>query len=296
VRLQDAARLALLGAIWGASFIFMRTLAPVLGPALTAFSRVTIAGLALVLYLRAIGLESELSRHWREFVVIGVLSSALPFLLFSYAALHLPASYSAILNSATPLFGVLLSALWLAEPLTLARLAGLAAGMAGVGLVARVGPVVPDAKFALAVAAALAATLCYALSAIYVKRHAGGAKPMAIAGWSQVFAAVALAPLAPLSPVAGPVTAAVVANALALGLLCSAAAYLLYFRLIADIGPSRTLTVTFLIPVFGMIWSALFLGETITWPMVAGCALVIAGAILVVRTPKGGGTVAARGG
>jgi drug/metabolite transporter (DMT)-like permease len=294
VRGQDAARLALLAAIWGASFIFMRTLAPVLGPALTAFSRVTIAGLALVLYFRAAGFDAGLSRHWRAFAVIGVVSSALPFLLFSFAALHLPASYSAILNSATPLFAVLLSALWLGEPLTLARVAGLAAGMIGVGLVTGAGPAQPDAQFGLAVAAALAATLCYALSAIYVKRHAGGAKPMAIAGWSQVFAGVALAPLVPFGPAVGPVTAAVAGNVLALALLCSAAAYLLYFRLIADVGPSRTLTVTFLIPMFGMIWSAMFLGETITWPMLAGCALVIAGAYLVVRPAKGAGTAAGK--
>jgi drug/metabolite transporter (DMT)-like permease len=286
MRASDFARLVLLAAIWGASFIFMRTLAPVLGPVLTAAARVTIAGVALLAWFRLTGFDAGLRRHWRQYLVIGVVNSALPFVLFSFAALHLPASYSAILNAATPLFAVLLSALWLGEPLTLPRLAGLAAGIAGVALVTGAGPVVPDAAFALATAACLAAALCYALAGIYIKRRAAGVKPMAIAGWSQMFAGLALLPLTPFVPAPGVVTAMVVANVLGLALLCSAVAYLLYYRLMADLGPSRAMSVTFLIPLFGMLWSALLLDETITLPMLAGCALIVGGTLLVVRPPR----------
>jgi drug/metabolite transporter (DMT)-like permease len=288
MRGSDIARLVLLAAIWGASFMFMRTLAPVLGPVLTANSRVMIAGVALVVWFRITGFDAGLRRHWRQFVVIGVLNSALPFLLFAFAAVHLPASYSAILNAAAPLFSVLLSALWLNERLTAPRIAGLAAGVAGVALVTRAGPVVPDAQFGWAIAACLTGAFCYALAGIYIKRRAAGVKPMAIAGWSQIFAAVALLPLTPFAPAPGVVSGAVVANVLGLALLCSAVAYLLYYRLIADLGPSRAMSVTFLIPVFGMAWSVLLLDETITLPMLAGCALIVGGTLLVVRPPRAG--------
>ena len=285
MRGEDVARLVVLAAIWGASFIFMRALAPVLGPVPIAAWRVAIAGVALIAWFRITGFDAELRRHWRAFLVIGLVNSALPFLLFAFAAVHIPASYSVILNTATPLFAAVLSAVWLDERLTAMRVAGLAAGAAGVALVTGAGPVAPDAMFGWAVAACLGAALCYALAGIYIKRHAGGAKPMAIAGWSQAFAGAALLPLTPFAPPPGTVTPGVVANVLALALLCSAFAYLLYFRLIADVGPTRAMTVTFLMPVFGMVWSVLFLQETVTLPMIAGCALIVGGTALVVRRP-----------
>ena len=203
-------------------------------------------------------------RHWRQYVVIGITNSTLPFMLFAFAALHLPASYSVILNATTPLFTALLAVPLLGERLTAAKIAGLVAGMAGVALVSGAGPVVPDLGFALAVAACLGATLCYAGSSIYMKKHAAGARPLAIAGWSQIFAGLALLPLVPFAPPTGPITPLIVANVLALSLLCSSIAYVLYYRLIADIGPTRALTMAFLMPVFGMLWGALFLSETIT--------------------------------
>jgi drug/metabolite transporter (DMT)-like permease len=267
----------------------------VLGPVLTADSRVMIAGVALVVGFRITGFDGGLRQHWRHFLVIGILNSALPFLLFAFAAVHLPASYSAILNASAPLFSVLLSAFWLNERLTVPRIAGLGSGIAGVALVTRAGPVVPDAWFGWAIAACLLATLSYALAGIYIKRCATGVKPMAIAGWSQVFAAVALLPLVPFAPAPGAVTGAVVANVLALALLCSALAFVLYFRLIADLGPSRAMSVTFLIPLFGMAWSVLLLGETITLPMLAGCALIVGGTLLVVRPARPSHAPARRG-
>ena len=283
MRGEDAARLTLLAAIWGGSFIFMRVLAPVLGPVITATARVSIAGIALIAWFWVTGFDADLRGQWRHFVVIGVLNSAIPFVLFSFAALHIPASYSVILNSGTPLFAALLSALFLAERLTLAKIGGLVAGAAGVALVSKAGPVVPDALFGASIAACLGAALLYAASSVYMKKYAAGAKPMAIAGWSQVAAGIVLLPLVPFAPVRGEITPVVVANVLGLALLCSAVAYLLYYRLIADIGPTRALTVAFLMPLFGMTWGALLLGETITWPMIAGCALIVGGTFAVVR-------------
>jgi drug/metabolite transporter (DMT)-like permease len=283
VRQSDAARLVALSAIWGASFIFIRVLAPVLGPVLTVATRVLIGGAVLIVYCRVIGLDAGLSRHWRQYAVIGVTNSTLPFMLFAFAALHLPASYSVILNAMTPLFTALLAVPLLGERLTAAKIAGLVVGVAGVALVSGAGPIVPDLWFAFAVAACLGATLCYAGSSIYMKRYASGARPLAIAGWSQIFAGLALVPLVPFAPPPGSLTPLIAANVLALAVICSSAAYALYYRLIADIGPTRAVTMAFLMPAFGMLWGALFLGETITLPMVAGCGLVIGGATIVLR-------------
>ena len=147
----------------------------------------------------------------RHYVVIGVVNSALPFVLFAFAALHLPASYSVIMNASTPLFAALLSALFLGERLSPPKIAGLLAGAAGVALVSGAGPVVPDAMFGLSIAACLGAALCYAASSVYMKKYATGAKPMAIAGWSQVAAGVVLLPLVPFAPIRGEITPAVVA-------------------------------------------------------------------------------------
>ena len=283
MRRSDVARLVVLAAIWGASFIFIRVLAAVLGPILTVTSRVLIGGAVLVAYGRAIGLDSGFHRYWRQFLVIGVVNSTLPFLLFAFAALHLPASYSVILNSTTPLFTALLAVPFLGDRLTPMMIAGLVAGAAGVALVSNAGPVVPDLWFGAAVAACLAAACSYALSSIYMKKYAAGAKPLAIAAWSQVFAGLVLLPLVPFTPPPGAITSLVVANVLGLALVCSSIAYVLYYRLISDVGPTRALTVAFVMPAFGMLWGALFLAETITWPMIAGCALIVGGTGAVLR-------------
>ena len=282
-RRGDLVRLIALAAIWGASFVFIRVLAPVLGPAWTAEGRVLIAGVALVGWFAVTRFDTEFARRWPLYAVMGIVNSAIPFLLFGFAGLHLPASYMVILNSATPLFTAVASAIWLDERLTAGKLAGLVTGAAGVVLVSRAGPVEPDRMFALAVAACLGATLCYALASVYLKRRSAGAKPTAVAGWSQLLAATVLMPLALANPPTSDVTPAVIANLFALALLCSALAYVLYFRLIHDIGPTRALTVTFLMPAFGVLWGALFLGEAITWPMLAGAALIVAGTVAVLR-------------
>jgi drug/metabolite transporter (DMT)-like permease len=283
MRPADLVRLVVLAIIWSASFVFIRVLAPVLGPVWVAAARLLLGGAALVLAFVAIRRHLDVARHWRAYLLVGVLNSSLPFLLFAYAALALPASYLVILNAALPLFAAVASAVWLDERLTGPKLAGLAAGALGVMLVSRAGPVAPDATFAIAVAASLGAVLCYALAGVWVKRRAAALPSLAMAGWSQLLGGIALLPLAALAPVHGAITFGVVVNVLLLALVCSAVAYVLYFRLIADVGPTRAMTVTFLMPTFGMLWGYLLLGETITFAMVAGAALIVGGTATVLR-------------
>ncbi len=283
-RAGDVARLVALAAIWGASFVFMRVVAPALGPVWTAALRLLIGGATLVAWFALAGVDAGLRRHWRAYLLIGIVNSALPFVLYAFAALRLPASYMVVLNASVPLFASLLAPFWLGETLTRAKLAGLAAGIGGVALLSGAGPLAVDAGIAMSIAACLGASLCYAASAIWIKRNGAELKPIAIAGWSQLLAGLALLPLAALQPRPTEWTATIVANLLALALLCSAIAYLLYYRLIRDLGPTRAATVTLLMPGFGILWGALFLGETITLSMLAGMALVLAGVSAVFRS------------
>jgi drug/metabolite transporter (DMT)-like permease len=280
---SDLGRLVTLAAIWSLSFVFMRIVAPPLGPVWTAALRVLIGGAALVAWLGLTRQDANLRAHWRAFLVIGAVNSALPFFLFAYAALSLPASYLAILNATVPLYAVVLAAIWLDEPLTLAKLLGIVTGIAGVVLVTGAGAIEMDGKAWLAAGAVLAATLCYAVAAVGIKLRGQALSPYAIAAWSQIFAGLVLLPPATLFPPPGPFTPVVGASLAGLALLCSGVAYLLYFRLIRDIGPTRTATLTFLLPAFGIVWGVLLLGESVTLTMLAGAALIVAGTAAVLR-------------
>ncbi len=282
MRPSDILRLLSLAAIWGGSFIFMRVLAPVLGPVVTADLRVLIAGIALVIYFHAIRFDAEWRTYWKTYLFIGAFNSALPFFLFSFAALHIPASYSVILNSTSPLFSAIFAAFWLGERLTPVKILGLFVGALGVALVVKIGVVATDSMFFWSVSACVLAAICYGFTATYIKKFGGAIKPMAIAGGSQLMAGLLLIPAIPLAPIRGTVTLGVVVGVIVFALVCSAIAYLLYYRLIADLGPTGALTVTFLMPVFGMFWGAIILGESITLPMIAGAAMIILGTGLVL--------------
>jgi len=277
----DYARLVLLAAIWGGAFIFLRVAAPVLGPAWTAELRVLLGGLALLAWFRVTGFDAELGLHARFHLLIGTVNIALPFALYSYAAMHAPASLLAIVNASAPMFGLAWSALFRDERVTWRKAAGLALGIAGVALIAR--PSGEASGLAVPLAAALAACCAYGVTGVLMKRHASGASPRGMAAGNQLAAAIVLAPLLPfLPPLAAP-TPLVLANVVALAMLASGVAFVLYFRLIADIGATRALTVTYLIPLFGVLWGWMFLGETLPGAALAGGALILAGTLLVTR-------------
>ena len=276
----DVARLTLLGAIWGGSFLFVRIVSPAIGPLLTADLRMLVAGIALVAWFRLAGFDPQWRRWLREYAIAGLLTSGIPFLLFAYAALSLTAGQMSVLNATSPMWGALMAAALLGEHLSGRRVAGLALGVAGVALIARPGG---DGLPLLPVAACLGAAWCYGFTGAYLKRWARAAPARGMAVGTQVSAGLIMLPLAALWPPAQPPSALIVACVLALGLVCGAIAYLLYFRLIADIGATGALTVTYLTPLFGMLWGDLFLGEALTVSMLGGAALVIVGTVFVLR-------------
>jgi drug/metabolite transporter (DMT)-like permease len=278
----DAGRLVALAAIWGAAFIFMRVAAPALGPVWTPELRVLLGGLALLAWLRATGFDPGLRAHGRAYLVVGSIGIAVPFALYAFAAMHAPASLLAIVNATAPIFGLGWGAALGDERITARKGLGLALGVAGVALLARPGAT-PGPLVHWAIAAGLGACFLYGVVGVLVKRFAKGVSPRAMAAGNQLAAALVLAPLLPFFPAPGEPSALVIANVLALALLASGVAFVLYFRLIADVGATRALTVTYLIPAFGVLWGWLFLDETISAAMLGGGALIVFGTVLVLR-------------
>ncbi len=279
----DLARLISLAAIWGASFLFVRIAVPAIGPLWLTELRVGIAALAMLAYALATGVTLAPRKHWRAYLMMGLVNSAFPFWLYAYSGLHLTAGIMGILNATTPFFTVVCGALWLDERITPSKLAGLVLGLVGVALVVGLGPLALTRDVLLGSLACVGATLCYALSTTWLKKFGRGVTPVPLAASSLFVATCAVAPFLPATPAAAAFTPTVMLSVAAISLLCSAIAYLLYFRLIADLGPTRTMTVAFLIPLFAVLWGALFLGETIGAGTIAGGLVVLAATALVVR-------------
>ena len=277
MRRADVIRLFTLAALWGASFLFMRMSAAEFGPVALSAVRVNGAALLLLPLLQLRGQTTELRKHWRPIFVVGVTNSALPFLCFAYAALSMTAGLSAIFNAASPLFGALIAWLWLKDRLTPLRVLGLVIGFGGVVWLAWDKASFKPGGSGWATVACLAATLLYGLSASYTKRYLAGVAPMAVAAGSQLAATLVLVVPAVLWwPATAPSSVAWLTAAL-LALLCTGLAYVLYFRLIADVGPANAIAVTFLVPVFAVLWGWALLGEGITSVMVLGSAVILIG-------------------
>lgn len=274
-------RLLLLSAIWGASFLFMRISAPILGPVLLIFARVSLAAVFLFLMGLSVKKPLHVRQHWRHYLMLGVFNSALPFFLFAISAKTLSASLLSILNATAPIWGALVGAIWLRSPLTPKMLLGMLLGVIGVGVLAGVEAFALPPGGWVAIAAALGAPLCYGIATTYTKT-AKAVEPFANAH-GNLWAATAL--LLPFAIFAPPLPSMpnfhIVLAVLALGVACSGIAYLLYFRLIADIGATSALTVTFLIPAFGMLWGTLFLHEHVGWHTLFGTLTVLAGTVLI---------------
>ncbi|WP_312722717.1 DMT family transporter [Stutzerimonas kunmingensis] len=290
MRPLDMFRLLALAAIWGASFLFLRIIAPVLGTFPTAFFRVLLATAGLLVILLLLRTRWDFRGKLGLCLVLGVINSGLPFALYSVAAQLVPAGYSAIFNATTPMMGVLIGALFFAEELTLAKIIGVFSGLGGVALLMRIGPVPFDTELLLGALACLGATACYGFGGFLTRRwinQGEGLDSEVVAFGSQLGAALCLLPLFGLSLLNAPPVnwgdSTVWLSLLGLGLVCTAFAYILYFRLLADIGPVKTLTVTFLIPPFGVLWGVIFLDEPISWAYVQGGALIALALWLILR-------------
>ncbi len=295
MRPADLLRLLTLAMIWGASFLLIRIAAPVMGPVLLIAVRVALAGLTLLLFARLTGKDLQFRRYWKQYAIIGVINSAIPFVLIATAELQLPASLAAILNATSPLFGAIFAYLWLKDPLTPRKILGLVMGFLGVAVLAGWSPLVLTTGVLIAAVCSLLGAASYGLGSVYTKARAGGAPALGMATGSQLAAAVALMPLVPFTLPSAPPGRATIIAVLVLAFVCTALAYIIYFRLVVDVGPLSALTVTFLVPIFATLWGALFLHEQVTLSMIVGCAMIFVGTGLILGLrllPSSGAPVA----
>ena len=287
---RDSLDLLMLGALWGASFLFMRLGAAEFGPVALVFLRVAGAVLLLVPLLLLRGEAAAMRRHWRAIAAVGVVNSVFPFLLFAAAALVLSTALMSVFNATASIWGALVAWLWLGDQLGRSRWLGLAIGVAGVvGLSWGKADFKPNdhgISAAAGVAACLLAAVLYGVGGNLSRKHLAGVPPMAVAAGSQLAATVARAlPAWWWWPAVMPGPAAWGAAA-ALAVACTGLAYVLYFRLIANAGVAHAMSVTFLIPAFALLWGWLLLGELPTGTMLAGCAVILLGTALATGRLK----------
>src|SRR5829696_6774119 len=284
---RDLGALLLLSALWGASFIFIRVAVPALGPFVLVELRVGLAAVALALCAALVGRLPKLRGRWRQFALLGAVNVAIPFSLISAAEIYLTASLAAILNSTTVMFTAIVAAVWMGDALTARKFVGIILGIVGVTVLVGWDPVPLYGVVLLSVGAMLVASLSYALGATYVKRAFSGIPPLGMA-IGQLSGATAL--LLPLAFVGLPEEApsfVVTLSMLGLALLSTAVAYLIYFRLIEDVGPTSTVTVTLLVPVFGLLFGVLLLEEPFGLGTLAGLGIILTSVVLITGLAPG---------
>jgi drug/metabolite transporter (DMT)-like permease len=285
LRPQDLARLVALAGVWGASYLFMRHAVPELGPVRLIALRVVIGGAILAAFLVATRGSLGWRRHWKDFLFVGAIGIAIPFVLIAEALTRIDASTAAILNALSPLFTALIAAAWIRDPLTMPKMIGIALCLAGTMVLVGWTPTPMTAAQLAGASMSVAATAFYGLSNVYTKVRLRNASAMGTSVGTLLMAAAVLAPIAFVTPAPhalADVSMSVWAATFALAFLSTAIAFIWYYRLIADVGPVRSITVTLLVPVFGMLWGALLLGEAVTPGRVAGCAIILAGCSLIL--------------
>ncbi|MFL6031617.1 MAG: DMT family transporter [Rubrobacteraceae bacterium] len=278
---RDLGALLLLSALWGASFIYIRVAVPALGPFVLVELRVGLAAVVLALCAALVGRLPKLRRRWRQFVLLGAVNVAIPFSLISTAEINLTASLAAILNSTTVMFTAVVAAVWMGDALTARKLVGVALGIVGVTVLVGWDPIAMNWAVALSVGAMLAASLAYALGSVYAKRTFADSPPLAIASGQLTAAAMLMLPLAAVSAPEQSPSTIVVLSVLGLALPSTAVAYMLYFRLIANVGPTSTSTVTLLVPLFGLLFGVVLLDEPVGVGTLAGLVLILSSVTLI---------------
>jgi drug/metabolite transporter (DMT)-like permease len=280
VQTRHFAQLVGLSALWGASFLFIRIASPVMGPLVLAGCRVALAGLTLAFIMRGLR-QAWPWEYWRELLLLGALSVAAPFLLYAWAALRLPAGYSALLNTTAVLFGTLASAWFKEDTLNARKLLGCVCGFAGVALIVQLGPVRPDAATIAAALACVLAAACYGCATPLMKRATTRMQPLAIAAGIHLAAMVLVFPGALWAWPQAQFTPTALTAVLLMGVVTSGLAYWAHLRIIRQVTPVAAMSPVFLIPVFGVTWGHLFLGEELSPGIFAGGALVLLATALV---------------
>jgi drug/metabolite transporter (DMT)-like permease len=280
MKTRDVVDLLMLAAVWGASFLFMRIATPEFGPIVLMQLRLAIAALFLIPIFLLRANVSELKTHWRKLALLGVVNSAIPFSLLAFSTLYLTAGFAAIINATAPLWAALIAWMWLSERLDGSRVIGLLVGFCGVIVLVHHKLVFEFDGVTLAIIAALAASFFYGLGANVTRKYLRDTSSLANATGSMIAAAIIFLPGAVIFWPEGPISFQAWMSVMAMGVASTGIAYILYFRLIANVGPAKAISVTYLIPAFAVLWGAMFMSEALTMNMAIGCAVILTGTAL----------------
>lgn len=291
MKARDGMLFALLGVVWGSSFLWIKVAVRDIGPITLVAFRLLFGSLGLVAVVAARRpLFASERRTWATLGLLGLTNTALPFILISWGEQFIDSAVASILNGTVPLFTLVLAHLFLHDDrITTTRTAGLLVGFAGVVvLVSRDFTPESIGGSLLGQLAVLAAAVLYAGSSVFARRNLRQVDPL-VQAFVSLIAAAAAAWLAipafewPLKLPSLPLTWFALAW---LGMLGSCVAYLLYFHLLHTLGPTRTTMVTYVFPVVGLILGVTFLGERAEWHLAVGASLVAASIAVVNMKPR----------
>ena len=280
MRRNDLYTLLLLAAVWGGSFLFMRVAVGELGPLPMMGLRTLGAGLLLLPLLIIQKKLPLLIAHWRPIAIVGIFNSALPFVLFAYATQSIASGTMSVINAVTPLWGAAIAWVWLKDKLPPMRMLGLLVGFAGIVVLVWDKLTTGASGSLLAVTAGVAAPIFYGIAASFTKKYLKGADPVATATGSLISSGLLLLPFSVWLWPENPVSPGSWGAVLGLTVLCTSIAYTLYYKLLNNIGPSKAMTVTFLVPVFGVFWGWLYLDEAVTVHVLMGAGVILLGTAL----------------
>lgn len=281
MKFQDILLLFLLAALWGASFLFVRIIVPVLGAFPLVAGRVILGGIILLIYGIMVHQTPNWRTHWHRYALLGLFNNVIPFTLIAIAQLNITASLAALLNATMPLFSAVIAAIWIKERLTLPKLLGLFLGIIGVGVIVGWQSELLDSTRVFSIILMLAATFSYSIAVVYGKVAFKGVNPISISTGQLLAAGVMILPLAALNPPQQEILPITIISMIGLATLSTSAAYLIYFHLIESAGPTNAASVTLLIPFFSSLWGAIFLGEQLQSNEIIGFFIILISLVLV---------------
>ena len=273
MKLRNFCELLLLSAIWGSSFLFLRIASPAFGPIFLIEMRVLSGLLVLLPVFFVMRKYQEFKLHWKMILLVSLLNMAIPFCFFAYSALNMGAGLLSIMNATVPIFTAMVGFLYFRQRLSQLGFAGLVVGLLGVAILMSESRAESGITSDLAIPAALFASILYGIAINLAAHKLQGVSGITITTGSLFFSSAILLPLAIRSRPEVIPEGVIWLSVLSLGIVCTGVGYVLFYRLIAEIGSQRAITTTYLIPLFSIFWGSLFLGETLTVAMFLGCLL-----------------------
>lgn len=280
MKLRNFCELLLLSAIWGSSFLFLRIASPAFGPIFLIEMRVLSGLLVLLPVFFVMRKYQEFKLHWKMILLVSLLNMAIPFCFFAYSALNMGAGLLSIINATVPIFTAMVGFLYFRQRLSQLGFAGLVVGLLGVAILMSESRAESGITSDLAIPAALFASILYGIAINLAAHKLQGVSGITITTGSLFFSSAILLPLAIRSRPEVIPEGVIWLSVLSLGIVCTGVGYVLFYRLIAEIGSQRAITTTYLIPLFSIFWGSLFLGETLTVAMFLGGVTVLLGVAL----------------